>query len=76
MLFSCSSKSVSLIPDTDKIQPVGGGGYSAGAAVEGGEDAMHFIRRSFPATDFDERPHDAADHVVEEAVAFDVDGDE
>ena len=75
MLFSCSIMRVSLIPDADKIQPVGGGGYSAGAAVEGGEDAVHFIGRSFPSTDFDERPHDAADHVVEESVADDVEAD-
>lgn len=69
------SKSVLLIPDANKIQPVGGGGYAAGAAVKRGEDAVHFVGRSFPATDFDERPHDAADHVVEEAVADDVEAD-
>ena len=54
---------------------MGGGGHASFAAVEGGEDAVEFVGGGFASADFDEGPHDAADHVVEEAVADDVEGD-
>lgn len=64
-----------FIIDADEVEAVGGGGHASFAAVEGGEDAVEFVFRGFASADFDEGSHDAADHVVEEAVADDVERD-
>ena len=55
---------------------MGGGGLAGSAAVFGGDHFGDPFWRSFAAADFDERARDRADHIVEEAVAFDVDGDD
>lgn len=57
-------------------QPLGGAGVAGELAVLGKEDAFDIVGGPVAATDVDEGARDDADHVVQEPVGFDLDGDE
>ena len=59
-----------------KEQPLSGAGVAGELAVLGEEDALDIVGGPVAATDVDEGARDDADHVVQEPVGFDLDGDE
>ena len=64
-----------LVIDADEKQAVRRRGLAGAAAVAGGEHFGGPVDVALAAADFDQRADDRADHVVEEAVAGDFDGD-
>src|SRR5436190_16314346 len=66
-----SATSVSVV-DLQEREPVGRGRLACGAAVVRGDHVANPAWIALVSADFDQRARNRANHIVEEAIAFDV----
>src|SRR5262245_43295969 len=60
------------VPNLDEEEPLGGSGRAGGATVAGAQDVTAGLDRHLSGTDEKECSDDGPDHVVQEAIGFDV----